>query len=166
MVVPIRRIVSGARSDGTHGLVEDGQPPHVVTIDSASGIFRTDIWSSSTTPYDNSDPSDPTLTWPDDRFSPLPNGSACFVMEIPPDDPGNPTKLHQTDTLDYVVILRGEIHVVFLDEERLVKAGDILVQRGTPHAWSNRSGQPCTFLAIMLDARRGAGGADHSPASA
>lgn len=154
MVVPIRRIVSGMRSDGTQGVIEDGQPPHVVTIDAERGLFRTDIWSSSTMPYDNGDPADPTLTWPDDLFSPLPNGTACFVMEIPPDDPESPPDLHRTDTLDYIVILRGEIHAIFADEERLVKAGDILVQRGTPHGWSNRSGQPCTFLAVMLDARQ------------
>lgn len=157
MAVPIRRIVSGGRKDGSFGLIEDGQAPHVVTIDSARGVFRTDIWSTSAMPCDNADPTDPTLTWPDDRFSPLPNGSACFVMEIPPDPPGAPASLHQTDTLDYVVILHGEVHVVFAGEERLVKAGDILVQRGTPHAWSNRSGQPCTFVAVMLDARHASG---------
>jgi len=129
----------------------------VVVLDKENGVFRTDIWASAAMPYDNADPADPTSSWPDDRFGPLPNGTSFFVMQIPPDSAGQPPTLHQTDTLDYVVILQGEIYVVFADDERLVRQGDILVQRGTPHAWSNRSNRPCTFAAIMVDARRSEG---------
>ena len=154
MAIAIRRIVSGVFHDGSSGVIQDGPAAHVVAIDKDRGVFRTDIWSTSSMPYDNKDQSDPTTRWPNDRFSPLPNGTTCFVMEIPPDDPEQPVSLHQTDTLDYVVILCGEVHVVYSNEERLVRAGDILVQRGIPHAWSNRSGQPCTFLAVMIDAKR------------
>lgn len=157
MAIPIRRLVSGLKSDGTVGLVQDDASPHVVVLDKENGVFRTDIWASAAMPYDNADPADPTSSWPDDRFGPLPNGTSFFVMQIPPDSAGQPPTLHQTDTLDYVVILQGEIYVVFADDERLVRQGDILVQRGTPHAWSNRSNRPCTFAAIMVDARRSEG---------
>ena len=60
--------------------------------------------------------------------------------------------MHQTNTLDYIVILSGEIYLIVDEEETLLQAGDIVVQRGTNHAWSNRSDLPCIQLAVLLDA--------------
>lgn len=61
--------------------------------------------------------------------------------------------MHQTDTLDYIIIISGEIYLIVDEEETLLKAGDIVIQRGTNHAWSNRSDLPCIQLAILLDAK-------------
>lgn len=85
-------------------------------------------------------------------------------MQIPPDSELNidaiiPNKndqhplMHQTQTLDYIIILSGELYLITEDKETLLTAGDIVVQRGTKHAWSNRSSAPCIQLAILLDAK-------------
>ncbi len=60
--------------------------------------------------------------------------------------------MHQTTTLDYIVILSGEIYLMMEDTETLLKPGDIVIQRATNHAWSNRSNEPCVQLAILLSA--------------
>ena len=88
-----------------------------------------------------------------DAFSaPLPplNGSRFTMMEFLP---GNEATLHQTDTVDYVICMTGEIDM-FLDDTRFVtlRAGDVLIQRGTYHAWANRSDKPCRLAVVLLDA--------------
>ena len=62
--------------------------------------------------------------------------------------------MHITDTVDYAIILFGEMYAVLEDRETLMKAGDVLVQRGTNHAWSNRSGKTCRVAFILIDGRR------------
>jgi len=64
--------------------------------------------------------------------------------------------MHKSDTIDYVVILSGEIHLILECEEVLVRTGDVIVQGGVPHSWSNRSSQPCVLLAVVV----GVGGTD------
>ena len=61
--------------------------------------------------------------------------------------------MHRTETIDYAVILCGEIYCVLDDTEVLLKTGDILVQCGTNHAWSNRSNAPCDILFVLIDGR-------------
>ncbi|MCA6232008.1 MAG: cupin domain-containing protein [Phenylobacterium sp.] len=94
---------------------------------------------------------DPTTAWPDNRFAPTANGTSCFVIEVPPDAPDTPPFMHSTETLDYLVVLRGEIYCVLEDGEVLLKTGDICVQRGARHAWSNRTSAPCLLFAVMID---------------
>jgi quercetin dioxygenase-like cupin family protein len=62
--------------------------------------------------------------------------------------------MHATDTVDYVIVLFGEIWVVTETDERLLKAGNVLIQRGTNHAWSNRSGALCRVAFVMIAAER------------
>jgi uncharacterized cupin superfamily protein len=59
--------------------------------------------------------------------------------------------LHRTETIDYALILSGEITMLLDDEEVLLKAGDVVVQCGTNHAWSNRSNAPCLIAFILID---------------
>jgi uncharacterized cupin superfamily protein len=59
--------------------------------------------------------------------------------------------MHRTETIDYAIVLSGEITMLLDDSEVLLKAGDILVQCGTNHAWANRSKEPCTVVFILLD---------------
>jgi quercetin dioxygenase-like cupin family protein len=63
-------------------------------------------------------------------------------------DPG----FHVTDTVDYAVCLEGEIWAVLDEQETLMRPGDVLIQRGTYHAWSNRSDRPCRMLFVLIDA--------------
>ena len=69
-------------------------------------------------------------------------------------DPRTRPGMHQTDTIDIVTILSGEIWAVVENGETLVKAGDTVVHRGTWHAWSNRSDQPCTVAALHISVVR------------
>jgi mannose-6-phosphate isomerase-like protein (cupin superfamily) len=60
--------------------------------------------------------------------------------------------MHATDSIDYSIVLSGEIYAVLDKEERLLKAGDVLIQRGTSHAWANRSGQVCRIAFMLVHA--------------
>jgi naringenin degradation protein FdeH len=141
-----RRVVTG--HDGA------GKPIFWIDGDAANHKFPSDTISS-------------TLMWLTDRsptgiFSaedegarvlgsaPPQNGSRFTMMEF---KPGNEGHLHRTDTVDYVICISGEIDM-FLDDERFVtlRAGDVLIQRGTEHAWVNRSDKPCRLAVVLLDA--------------
>ena len=61
--------------------------------------------------------------------------------------------MHRTETVDYALVLEGEIYIVLDKEEKLMKQGDFLVERGTNHAWSNRSGKPCKMLFVLIDGK-------------
>jgi quercetin dioxygenase-like cupin family protein len=60
---------------------------------------------------------------------------------------------HKTSTVDYIIVLKGEIYALMDEGETLLKAGDILVQRGTNHSWSVRGNEPCIVAAILVNAR-------------
>jgi quercetin dioxygenase-like cupin family protein len=61
--------------------------------------------------------------------------------------------MHTTDTVDVIVVISGQLHAVLEDTETVLNPGDCLIQRGTRHAWSNRTNAPATFVATMLSAR-------------
>jgi quercetin dioxygenase-like cupin family protein len=62
--------------------------------------------------------------------------------------------MHKTETIDYALMLEGEITAILEGEEKIIKAGDILIQRGTNHAWANRSGKPARIAFVLIDAKR------------
>ena len=111
-------------------------------------ITSTLMWSTDCTPtllLSDEDEGDRIL-----GSAPPPGGSRFTMMEF---QPGNEATLHRTDTVDYVICLSGEIDM-FLDDSRFVtlRAGEVLIQRGTNHAWANRSDKPCRLAVILLDA--------------
>jgi hypothetical protein len=61
--------------------------------------------------------------------------------------------MHETDTIDYAIVMSGEIYAIMDKGETLLKAGDVLMQRGTSHAWSNRSGEYCRVAFVLLEAK-------------
>ena len=61
--------------------------------------------------------------------------------------------MHKTSTVDYIIVLKGEIHAIMETGEKLLKAGDVLVQRGTNHSWSVRGNEPCVVAAILVNAK-------------
>jgi quercetin dioxygenase-like cupin family protein len=68
-------------------------------------------------------------------------------------DHGHPG-MHRTDTVDYAIVLEGELTAIMDHGETAMRAGDILIQRGTPHAWANRSGKPSRIAFILIDGKR------------
>ncbi|RAJ06501.1 Cupin domain-containing protein [Chitinophaga skermanii] len=91
-----------------------------------------------------------------------PTGTYFRYVQIPPDKDlgieapiGQPHPLmHETATLDYIVILSGTLYLIMEEGETLLQPGDIVIQRGTNHAWSNRSDQPVIQLAVLIGAEK------------
>ncbi len=82
--------------------------------------------------------------------APPPGGSRFTMMEF---QPGNEATLHRTDTVDYVICIAGEIDMILEDSQSVtLRAGDVVIQRGTNHAWANRSDRPCRLAVVLLDA--------------
>lgn len=67
--------------------------------------------------------------------------------------PGRHPLMHRTQSIDYGIVLEGEIVLVLDDQEVTLRAGDVVVQRGTIHAWNNRSDAPCRIAFILIDGR-------------
>jgi quercetin dioxygenase-like cupin family protein len=151
-----RRIVTGLKN-GKSIIEKDAIITNV--SEHFPGLIISDIWSTASMPVNLEEEHEIENT----AFPNTPkNGSYFRYVQIPPDKDlgivaleGQPHPLmHQTDTLDYIVILSGEIYLIVDEDETLLQAGDIVVQRGTNHAWSNRSEFPCIQLAILLDAEK------------
>ncbi|MCF6767445.1 cupin domain-containing protein [Thiotrichales bacterium 19S11-10] len=152
-----RRVVTGHRN-GVATIIEDQQVSHVMEND--AGFIVSDPWATDGMPATLEKPAEIF-----DEFFPKlhKNGSLFRYVYIPPDtqtkkyfpeQPGQPHPLmHKTETLDYIIILSGELYLIMEDCETLLKPGDIVIQSGTNHAWSNRTDEPCIQLAILLDAK-------------
>jgi uncharacterized cupin superfamily protein len=87
--------------------------------------------------------------------SPPENGTQFGVVEIPPADRARTIEplWHRTRTVDYVVVLSGEIELMLDDKVVHLNAGDTVVQQATNHAWINRGAEPCRLLFVLIDAK-------------
>ena len=146
MAFVVRRVVTGRDASGKSIVAVDE------TVASIPGRFdarvgRYDPWWTGATPPATDGP-DPTKG--EGSVTPRPRGSIFRILEIPP---GNDTTKHRTDTIDYYVILKGELHMTLDDGEVLCRAGDVIVQRSTNHGWDNRSGAPAMFAEVLFDAK-------------
>ncbi|MBS3904997.1 MAG: cupin domain-containing protein [Simkania sp.] len=151
-----RCIVTGHRN-GTATIVEDKPAQHV--LKDAAGFVISDLWATDSMPVNLSNSAKIF-----DEFWPTlhKNGTLFRYVSIPPDSmikkhyPSTPDKphqlMHKTETLDYIIILSGNLYLIMEDTETLLNPGDIVIQRGTNHAWSNRTDKPCIQLAILLAA--------------
>ena len=174
---PFRRVVTGHNAQGRAVFISDGPAPAV--YDRGPGATAvTELWETRATPASNAGNDDPTVGQPQ-RLPPPKNGSKFRVVEYPPDskrvaalhatssaqnanaksegyarDVANKRHpgFHKTDTIDYAIVLSGEIYALMDEGELLLKAGDVLIQRGTNHAWSNRTEQPCCIAFVLIDA--------------
>ena len=172
-----RRVVTGHNAQGRAVFISDGPAPAV--YDRGPGATAvTELWETGATPASNAGNDDPTVGRPQ-RLPPPKNGSKFRVVEYPPDskrvaaihasssaqdanaksegyvrDVANKRHpgFHKTDTIDYAIVLSGEIYALMDEGELLLKTGDVLIQRGTNHAWSNRTEQPCCIAFVLIDA--------------
>ena len=142
----IRRVVTAHDGDGKAVVAIDELSRDVVSF--RPGATIANIWSTEGFPADNAGRADRakeiTGTTRD-------NGTVFRVIEY---GPGVTPRNHRTNSIDYAVVLSGEIDME-LDEGRVVtlRAGDVLVQRGTIHNWVNRSNAPCVIAFVLIDAR-------------
>jgi quercetin dioxygenase-like cupin family protein len=141
-----RRVVTGHDARGKPVIwLDDNAANHKFPSDKISSTL---MWSTDASPtqmLSDEDEGERTL-----GSAPPANGSRFTMMEF---QPGNAAHLHRTDTVDYVICVTGEIDM-FLDDARFItlRAGDVLIQRGTYHAWANRSDKPCRLAVVLLDA--------------
>lgn len=142
-----RRIVTGHDNGGRSVVLSDGPTPTSRTID--TGATFHEIWSTSDTPAPiaAAEPIEPTAG--PLRVTPSGPGTIVHVIDMPP---GSTAPMHRTKTIDYGIVLDGEV-VLELDDgsEVRVGRGDLVVQRGTAHAWFNRTQSVARMLFVMVD---------------
>ena len=163
---PVRRVVTGRDPQGRSVFFMDSEITDVFGGGGMEGfhdqgsLALAELWTSAL-PADNSGNQDQRRPGP---FALEPNpGQLMFrIAEFPPEPAGiaQPGKgleshpgFHITDTTDFIIVLEGEVYSMMETGETLLKAGDVLIQRGTNHAWSNRSGKVCKIAAVMLNAK-------------
>jgi quercetin dioxygenase-like cupin family protein len=144
----MRRIVTGHDEHGKAVVVIDGEPANRRT--SATGNSSTLIWSTDRTPAGIA-----TGTVIEDMGArvlgtpPPVNGTRFTVNEIVP---GAKAVMHRTESLDYVIVIAGEVEMDLDDSTVTMRAGDVMVQRGTNHAWHNRSNELACIAFVLIDA--------------
>jgi len=169
-----RRVVTGHDAKGRSVVLMDGESPHSFFLEKAGGLQLTELWETRSSPADNSGAIDAAAH--ERRIEPTGGGTVFRIIEYPPDrerlktlapdsffpemgaqatdkaerrHPG----MHKTNTVDYAIVLSGEIYAVLDEGEVLLCARDCLVQRGTRHAWSNRTEKPCVIAFVLVAAK-------------
>jgi naringenin degradation protein FdeH len=140
-----RRVVTGHDERGVSVFALDG--PVNVTRTAPDGAYFYEIWSTDAMPASiEAAAADPTLTVL--TVPPAPNGTKIRINEFPP---GAVSPVHRTQSVDYGIVLSGEVVLALDDTETVLHAGDVVVQRGTNHRWENRSGQTARMAFILVD---------------
>ena len=140
-----RRVVTGHDPHGRSVFVADEPTPTLKQV--GDGAFF-ELWNTNATPAPISavEPREPT-----DReivIPPQANGTLIRMTTFPP---GRRSPMHRTETIDYGIVLEGGIYLVLDDTETLLQAGDVIVQRGTNHAWDNRDDHWTKMVFILID---------------
>jgi mannose-6-phosphate isomerase-like protein (cupin superfamily) len=170
----IRRVVTTVDKNDKAVVLFDGAAPHKKVRPQAQTVSRL-IWVTDQTPADLSGTADRAAV--DIGIMPPRGGSVFRIVEFPPEPPemrnvdpasmhaslgdGAPRRglpprhpaMHRTRTVDYAVVMAGEIDMLLDDSEIHLKAGDVLVQQGTNHAWVNRGTEPCRIAFVLIDAK-------------
>lgn len=178
---PVRRVVTAHDEQGRAIILEDGPVPVVRTDPNRPGYAVHQVWMTESSPAHVGNNDDPTLGAM--SLTPPAGGTIIRVIEFPPaglelkdvspeqaaeafsmygqsqvltggrkTNPRHPF-MHRTETVDYAVVLSGEIVMLLDDSEVTLKAGECLIQRGTNHAWTNRSDKPCRVLFVLVDGK-------------
>ncbi len=174
MVRYIRRVVTGHNENGQSYIARDGDAASILEAEAVPGLVCHDFWETTATPADNTGGEDAA-----DRpvhLEPPANGSIFRIVDFPPDaswknnleavresfeamDAGHASDadsadpmMHKTPSVDYAIVLEGEIWAVMEEGETCLKAGDVLVQRGTNHSWSVRTDQPARVAFVLVGA--------------
>jgi len=150
-----RRVVTGHSADGVSVVVSDGPVPVSRELPQ-DGVAFHEIWNTTGAPapinaVEEVDPTQRELAVP-----PPPCGTKIRINEFAPghlNDRGLQSPVHRTQSIDYGIVLEGEITLVLDDSEVTLSAGDIVVQRGTDHAWANRGTTTARVAFILIDGR-------------
>lgn len=143
-----RRIVTGHDATGASVALAVEAPPHSRTL---PGARFYEIWGTdrSPAPITSQPAEEPTSDRP--VIHPKEGGSSIRIIDfLPPRLGGGRSPMHRTSTVDYGIVLEGEMVLVLTDSEVALKAGDVVVQRGTDHAWENRSDRIARMAFVLL----------------
>ncbi|OGA71669.1 MAG: hypothetical protein A3G81_26790 [Betaproteobacteria bacterium RIFCSPLOWO2_12_FULL_65_14] len=174
MIWRVRRVITGHDAGGASVFIEDGLAPNVKEMASMPGLALTDLWETAGAPASNAGGKDAAAR--PVRLEPPKNGTILRIVEFPPDSAwrgaadgreafksigaghakdraSSDPMMHRTSSVDYIVVLKGEIYAIMEKGEKLLRAGDILVQRGTNHSWSVRGDEPCIIAAVLVNAK-------------
>jgi hypothetical protein len=176
---PVRRVVTGHDGQGRAIIQQDGAVPRVQRIGGTHGPLFYEVWNTTATPAPldaaSSEPPEEGI-----QLVPPKGGTRIRVLDIPPEDASlaaltpeqarahfaevgaaaasshaeNGSRhafMHRTETIDYGIVLEGELTLIMDVGETVVRAGDIIIQRGTNHGWANRSGQHCRIAFVLID---------------
>ena len=144
-----RRIVA-AEVDGDSIVVADGASPNVREL---NGSRITRLWESGPPPVSLAFAGDAGVT-AGNAYREGFVGSSLYIADIPPGSGLDDIPMHAQDSLDYIAVLAGEIDLVMPNDNRRMRAGDILVQAGTLHSWVNPSDETCRLLVVVLTGAR------------
>lgn len=179
MLKQVRRIVTGHDANGRSIVLSDGISTHTRPSPVYPNRGLTDLWRTGETPANNQGDADNADV--EVVLTPPKNGSVFRFFQIPPDDT-DPNKspeelqaaadatfaamgaahnrdpnarhpnMHKTDSVDYIILLEGEVTLILDEGEVDMKPFDVVVQRGTNHAWSNRGDTIAVLAGILIDA--------------
>jgi mannose-6-phosphate isomerase-like protein (cupin superfamily) len=173
----IHRVVTGHDANGKAVVSTNGTLPTVTEMKVIPGTIFHEVWNTSATPVEINNGADPSIG--PISLPPPKHGTRIRFVDIPPDTAAylandaaamreafkeigdskastvkenSPHPLmHRTETVDYGVVVEGELTLILDDSEVDLKVGSVVIQRGTNHAWANRSGKPCRMLFVLVD---------------
>lgn len=174
-----RRVVTGHDTTGKAIVLSDGEPPVITRSPVQAGLAFYELWNTGAAPSTlEATTHEPTLGRT--ITAPPKNGTVVRFVDLPPEGPDGPDfdsdkarelfsavglaedakhhkpgrhpLMHRTESIDYGIVLSGEIVLLLDDSEVTLKAGDMVVQRGTIHAWTNRTDEICRMAFILVSA--------------
>lgn len=169
---PVRRVVTGHNAQGQAVIQSDAPADRVFDKLGPEGLVFHELWNTRETPARidaaSGQPQEDRLA-----LSPPSHGTRIRIVDLPPDDPDVDAEavfdrisasdsykgagsdrhaaFHRTQTIDYGIVLEGELVLIMDVGETTVRAGDVIIQRGTNHAWANRTGKTCRIAFILID---------------
>ncbi|HWP25052.1 MAG TPA: cupin domain-containing protein [Xanthobacteraceae bacterium] len=145
MTLRVRRVVTGHDANGKATVMIDEIVQNVIST--RPGANSAVIWTTESWPVNNDGLEDTSTR---KVGTTLPGGTVFRVVQF---NPGVAPRNHRTDSIDYAVVISGEIDMDLDGTEVHLKAGDVLVQRGTIHNWINRGTEPCVIAFALIDAK-------------
>ncbi|MEZ5721550.1 MAG: cupin domain-containing protein [Paracoccaceae bacterium] len=176
----VRRVVTGHDQTGKAVVLSDGAPPNVIRPEHQPGLAFHELWHTDAAPAPVT-ATEPEPTDRYTETAPPPRGTIIRMVDIPPEGqdgpdfdketaralfekvglaenaehtiPGRHPLMHRTESIDYGIVLDGQIVLLLDDSEVVLEQGDMVVQRGTIHAWTNRTDRITRMLFILTDGR-------------
>ena len=174
----IRRIVTGDDVKGRSRIIEDAPATSIRSVPERPGSRAVNVWRTEESPARINAPD--TTAEHRGILPPKGGGTILRIIDFPPEPadpqalrqmldstfggiyrdahhdrrPGVHPGMHRTETVDYAIVLEGEVYAVMDEGETLMRTGDVLIQRGTNHAWANRSGRTARIAFVLIDGAR------------